>query len=120
MYLVTTNQTNYQIFRGKCKTACEALQKVMPELILVRGWYNQPEWPKNACQHWWLKTPEGVIVDPTALQFPMPHVKEFYEEFDGMCECEECGKKIHENEAQFAGRYPVCSGECYMALVGID
>ena len=117
---MTTNQTNYQIFRGKCKTACEALQKVMPELILVRGWYNQPEWPKNACQHWWLKTPEGLIVDPTALQFPMPHITEFYEEFDGMCECEECGKKIHENEAQFAGRYPVCSGECYMALVGIN
>ena len=112
--------TNYQIFRGKCKAACDALQKIMPELTLHRGWYHQPGWPRNSCQHWWLQTPEGEIVDPTALQFPDPHVKEYYEEFDGMCECEECGKEIHENDAIFAGRYPVCSGECHMRLVGLQ
>lgn len=113
------NQINYQIFRGKCKEACEALQKVMPELILVRGWYNQPEWPRTSCQHWWLKTPEGTIIDPTALQFPMPNIVGYYEEFDGICVCEECGNEVKEEDAMFAGRYPVCSGECYRALVDI-
>ena len=69
--------TNYQIFRGKCKAACDALQKIMPELTLHRGWYNQPGWDKNSCQHWWLQTPEGEIVDPPALQFHLQSLQRF-------------------------------------------
>lgn len=111
--------TNYQIFRGKCHAACIALQATLPELTLHRGWYHQPGWPKTSCQHWWLQTPQGQIIDPTSLQFPNPHIKDLYEEFNGFCECEECGTSIKEEEAIFAGRYPVCSDICYKSLVGI-
>lgn len=117
-----TPRTNYIIFRGKCYEACLALQKVLPDLELVRGWYNTPTWDRDSCQHWWLKTPQGDIVDPTALQFPNPNVKEWYEEFDGVIYCSECGEEIEytdEEEIIFMGNYPVCSDKCARSLVGI-
>lgn len=112
-------ESNYHVFRGKCKEACEALQKVIPELTLHRGWYNQPGWPKDSCHHWWLQSPEGNIVDPTMFQFPTPGLNNLYEEFNGIVECSECGKEMKEEDAHFAGRYPVCSNECYKSLVGL-
>lgn len=104
--------SNYSIFRGKCKEACEALHAVLPELRMVRGYYDgQP--------HWWLKTPEGNIVDPTALQFTIANIPDLYEEFDGYVACAECGEPTKESEAVIDGNYACCSTRCMMRLVGL-
>ena len=87
-----------------------------PELTLVRGFYHCPFWGKQ--QHWWTQYPDGTIYDPTKNQFPSKGCGE-YELFDGMCECEECGKKVKESEAIFEGRFALCSTECLFKLVGL-
>lgn len=33
--------------------------------------------------------------------------------------CAECGKLFPEGEIQWAGRYPVCSPECFGRMVGV-
>lgn len=109
--------TNYQIFRGKCKEACEALQSVLPELRMVRGHYYDAIWNRNEA-HWWLETPSGVIVDPTKHQFPTCGTGE-YVEFDGMYDCDNCGEKVEEKHLLGDGRYGFCSGKCYGHFVGV-
>ena len=117
-------KTDYQVFRGKCKEVCEHLQAVLPDLRLAKGWYNEPGWDKNSCHHWWLVSPEGTIVDPTAGQFPSKGISQLYEEFDEettLLNCYECGKEITYDQAKknSQGRYVLCSGECYGRLVGV-
>lgn len=106
-------KSNYLIFRGKCKEVCEAVQKVLPNLILIRGHYYCAQYGKQ--EHWWLKTPTGNIVDPTKLQFPDQNGE--YVEFDGNYECDHCGKVMKEEDATVIGKYIVCSLRCAHHLV---
>ena len=108
----------YTKYRGKCKELSEAFLEENPEYELVRGYYICPMW--GAQQHWWAKHTETFeIVDVTVKQFPTAGAGASYEEFDGYVACSECGKRIKEEDAQFAGRYPVCSTKCYGTLVGV-
>lgn len=108
----------YQRYRGKCKELSEALIVERPDLnlILVRGHYYDFQWGEQ--EHWWTQSPDGTIYDPTKDQFPS-RGRGIYVEFDGMCTCENCGKEVREEDAQFAGRYPCCSYECCKRLVGL-
>jgi len=106
--------TNYEKYRGKCREMSEALAKERPELQLVRGWYYDPLWGKQG--HWWCKTPEGEIVDPTKLQFPSAG-RGVYEEFDGFFECDNCGKRTAEADIVRGGTHPFCSDDCYRIFV---
>ena len=114
--------SNYQNYRGKCKEYCEELVAEDPELRMVRGFYNCPIWGKE--QHWWCEYPDGRIIDPTVKQFPswqlaLQNPQMIYEEFDGICTCDECGKKIREEDARFDSRYVFCSSTCNMRFVGL-
>lgn len=109
--------SDYQKYRGKCKEFCELEIKSNPELRLVRGHYFCPIWNRNE-QHWWCVDKNGEIIDPTSKQFPSNGYGT-YEEFDGMCACEQCGKRIPEDEMILQGRYPVCSTKCALRLVGL-
>lgn len=53
---------------GKCAELTLEMQADFPELIRVCGHYYCTGWGER--EHWWLKTPDGVIVDPTKEQFP--------------------------------------------------
>lgn len=53
---------------GTCHASCLRMQAQFPELVLRRGHYHCPL--AGPRPHWWLTTPEGAIVDPTAAQFP--------------------------------------------------
>ncbi len=53
---------------GQCAEVTEAMAVAFPELTRVRGHYYCTTWGERA--HWWLVTPTGEIVDPTAKQFP--------------------------------------------------
>jgi len=53
---------------GKCKKYVDEMKKQFPELEIQAGFYFDAVWGDR--QHWWLKTPDGEIVDPTVHQFP--------------------------------------------------
>jgi len=94
-----------------------------PELRLVRGFYHCTTWSSKQ-QQWWCEYPDGRIVDPSVKQFPDRRIAQqspqlFYEEFDGICECDECGKRILEAEARFDSNYVFCSSSCNMRFVGL-
>lgn len=108
---------DYAKFRGRCRELAEAECAADPTLRLVRGHYFCPLWGRNE-PHWWCERPNGAIVDPTAMQFPSGGLG-FYEEFDGICECSNCGKEIHESEASFESNYVFCSYKCHGQFVGV-
>ncbi len=109
-------ETDYQLFRGKCKEMSEAMVIADPTLTLVRGHYHCPVWGKQP--HWWAKKPDGTIIDPTKNQFPSRGIGE-YIEFDGMLECACCGKLMKEEDADLEGRFAFCSYECHGRFVGV-
>ena len=74
------------------------------------------QWGPQA--HWWCVKPDGTIVDPSVNQFPRPHVGE-YVEFDGFCECEECGKRVAEADAVIVSNYAFCSTQHAARFVGL-
>ena len=109
---------DYLKYRGKCKEMSEALAEEKG-YRLVRGYYNEPIWNTREAHWWCVDDATGLIHDPTAKQFPSGGINEFYEEFDGYVNCEECGKRISESEITMMGMYPVCSNECACRLVGL-
>lgn len=108
--------SDYATYRGKCKEMSEALIAADNSLSLVRGYYHCPIWGKQA--HWWVKKPDGTIIDPTKNQFPSKGLGT-YEEYDGTVECAECGKVIQEEDANIVGRYAFCSYTCHGRFVGV-
>lgn len=109
---------DYRIFRGQCWRYCQAALAKDPSLTLVRGHYLCLTWGTNE-QHWWLTRPDGTIYDPTARQFP-DWGAGIYTPFDGMIECEECGKRVKEKEATTDGHHAFCSGRCHARCVGLE
>lgn len=105
----------YKLFRGKCKELSEALVKEFPnDLKLVRGHVTDAHFGRE--QHWWTVDSWGKIHDPSKAQYPEVLG---YEEFDGICVCEQCGTKVKEEDAIFMGRFPCCSSICAKLLVGL-
>lgn len=100
--------------RGKCKEFAEAAVADNPTLRLVRGWYVDPVWGWR--EHWWTEHPDGTIHDPTSSQFPLGGVPEWYEEFQGVYPCAECGTEVPEADLVCGA---CCSGECYGRMVGV-
>lgn len=58
-------QRNKGIVRGDCARATAAMAAAFPELQRVPGYVKTPA----TVEHWWLETPTGEVVDPTASQF---------------------------------------------------
>ena len=110
------SDTDYEKYRGKCLEFCEPMAAADPTLTLVRGFYVCPF--EGKMQHWWLKKEDGTIVDPTVRQFTSKGVGCEYIEFDGYIECEQCGKRVHEDEACIDGHHAFCSNRCYGRCVG--
>ena len=107
----------YALYRGKCKEYAEKEIEKDPTLTLVRGFYHCPLWGKE--HHFWCKKPDGTIVDPTVTQFPTEGVGAEYEEYDGIVDCEECGKRVAEEDATIDGHHVFCSGRCHASCIGM-
>lgn len=101
--------------RGKCREYSEAAVAADPSLSLIRGWYVDPIWGRQ--EHWWTTRPDGTIFDPTSAQFPFGGVAEWYEEFEGVYPCMECGTEVSEETIQT--NQGCCSGRCFGRMVGI-
>ena len=108
---------DYRDFRGRCKELSEAAVAADPTLRLVRGHYFCPLWARDE-QHWWTVRPDGTVFDPSARQFPS-NGGGIYTEFDGWCECSNCGERVHESKATFHSNYVFCSYECHGRFVGV-
>lgn len=96
----------HKFCNGLCFSATSAMLKCFPELIQVKGYiFNIHDKKYN---HWWLKTIDNEIIDPTVSQFIIIGDASFikYEEY---CElkygplptgkCMDCGKNIYHNGA---------------------
>ena len=85
---------------GKCMVEVPEMNKRFPELKEVRG-FVYVEWfaghqRERKREHWWLESPDGDIIDPTAGQFPVIEQYEAYEK--GMDvrvgTCVNCGESL--------------------------
>ena len=85
---------------GECREITTQMLEYFPELQQVRGHYMCPIWGRRG--HWWLVTPNGEIVDPTAKQFPSGGLGEYLEWIDGTEEptgkCANCGEFTFKGE----------------------
>jgi len=110
-------ESNYSMFRGKCRKFCEEAIKEDPTLKIVRGHYYCYVWNTNE-PHWWTTREDGSIHDPTKLQFPSEG-NGTYTPFNGKVNCSECGIELNEEDAQFDSNYCFCSGTCQGRFVGV-
>jgi hypothetical protein len=77
--------------QGRCAEATLAMQAAFPELRRVRGHVITAGRDRP---HWWLVTPDGDIIDPTAAQF---QTLCFYQPWD-------------EAQSEPTGKCPNCGG----------
>ena len=110
-------ESNYSKYRGKCKEMVDMAIIADPSLKAIRGHYHCPVWGKQ--KHWWCVRKDGSIYDPTAKQFPSGGIAEYYEEFNGIITCDECGKHIPEDMVRIDGNYAFCSMACNARFVGL-
>lgn len=82
---------------GRCAEVTQQMAAAFPELTRVRGHYYCFAWGER--EHWWLTTPDGEIIDPTAAQFPS-RGRGHYEPWD-------------ESRPEPTGMCPNCGGYCY-------
>lgn len=90
-------QQNVSETYGRCAEVTEIMSVVFPELIRVRGHYYCPSWGQRA--HWWLVTDRGVVIDPTAEQFPSKGLG-LYQQHE-------------ESDPEPTGKCPNCGAYCY-------
>ena len=109
--------TNYEKYRGKCKEFCDQAIIDDPELTLVRGHYYCPITNRKE-MHWWTIRVDGIVYDPTKLQFASAGNGD-YIPFNGNYECAECGKLVPEEEAEIDGNYVYCSFKCHSNHIGL-
>lgn len=62
---------------GACACVTQEMKAAFPELRRVRGHYLCHTWGLRA--HWWMETPSGEVIDPTAGQFPSRGLGEYTE-----------------------------------------
>lgn len=95
--------------RGQCANMTLAMAEAFPELRRVRGHYVCPFDGRRP--HWWMVSPSGEIIDPTAEQFASCGLGE-YEEYVGpepKGHCLNCGALLFEDRG-FCNA--ACAVEC--------
>lgn len=108
---ITSHVKSSEDAYGKCEIVTLEMQQAFPELKRVKGHYYCSAWGERT--HWWLVTPDGRIVDPTASQFPSNGSGQ-YVELDPndpvpIGKCLNCGELVYEP----APREDICSYFCY-------
>lgn len=99
---------------GRCREAVVLMKQAFPELLVSRG-HVSTIWGMRA--HWWLLTPEGEVVDPTASQYPGIFEYLPWEPGDEVQvgKCMNCGEEIWEPTDSLDGPPPqksICSPKC--------
>lgn len=98
---------------GMCKEMTEAMVAAFPELRRVRGHYEP--WRGGRFPHWWCLDVDGLVIDPTVIQFvhlgPASYVEHVGLEPVG--KCLNCGDYV---PAKSEGGIDCCSKACYDAF----
>lgn len=99
---------------GKCESATLEMQQAFPELIRKRGHVEVPFRTKNP-EHWWLTTNDGLIIDPTELQFGcvLKYIKLDETLPEPVGKCLNCGEYVYPN----APNTHACCVECDEAIM---
>jgi len=98
---IEENYGTLEASMGRCKEACEHMKSVFPELQITNGFVTLA-FVGAPQMHWWLKDPEGNIVDPTKYQYCTPAIE--YEEINDdhparnyrRAKCMNCGEYYYE------------------------
>jgi hypothetical protein len=92
--------------RGQCAAVTEAMAAAFPELRRVRGFYECPI--EGRRPHWWMATRAGLIIDPTACQFPSNGIGLYVEHVgpEPTGQCLNCGSLL------FGAGLEFCNAEC--------
>ncbi len=101
-----------------CREAVATLVALCPELKAIRGQVvmkDSPDGDTRPWPHWWAVTADGVVVDPTAAQFPSQLEYRPHDESKGppTGKCPNCGGLCHNHNY-------CCSDKCereYVAYV---
>lgn len=90
---------------GQCKEITERMAAAFPELRRVRGHYVCPS--EGPQPHWWMITPDGMVLDPTKEQFASQG-QGAYEPHEGpepTGTCLNCGALVY-------GETSFCNSDC--------
>ena len=90
---------------GQCKEVTERMAAAFPELRRVRGHYVCPS--EGPQPHWWMITPDGMVLDPTKEQFASQG-QGAYEPHEGpepTGTCLNCGALVY-------GETSFCNSDC--------
>jgi hypothetical protein len=102
---------------GNCKEITMEMNKVFPELKLVRGHYYCLSWGER--EHWWLVDKDNNIIDPTAKQFPSKGRGEYIEWDKNQEEpigiCLNCGNHVYKDT--YFGSSQICSKNCEISFI---
>lgn len=97
---------------GKCEEVSKRMHGVFPELEVRFGFFMATA-PWGRRQHWWLRTSEGEIVDPTGRQHPngdlFPQSSVLYEDLTDLDDealadkvptgvCMDCGGPVYRGQ----------------------
>lgn len=97
--------SEHKICAGLCFSATSLMLQSFPELIHVRGYVYDINNRKHS--HWYLKTIDDEIIDPTAGQFVIIgdasflRYEEYFESIDGKLptgKCIDCGNMIYNDK----------------------
>jgi hypothetical protein len=107
------------LIRGLCQSAVHEMRAAFPELVPVRGHARFPS--GGRVEHWWLVTPDGAVVDPTALQFQASAEMTYEPWTPGTLvkvgRCLECGDDIFKRPQALDGlRESFCGDTCRVAF----
>lgn len=117
---LSNSHNNYLKYRGRCKELAEKLCATNNELTLVKGWYYCPYINRKE-QHWWCEDKNGVITDPSRLQFLSEGLGN-YEKYQGTFPCSNCEKEILEKDIKRElchSKYVFCDRNCYAKFAGL-
>lgn len=99
---------------GECKKYATEMAAAFPELTLVAGHVETMGWGRRG--HWWLETPSGDIVDPTARQFHGPILYSAWDPTEPvrLGKCMNCGEEIWEcvESLDKATQKGICGDRC--------
>lgn len=102
---INSYKEKHKVLAGLCFPACSLMLKDFPELTICRG-YIVDGWGKRYT-HWFLKTDNDEIIDPTISQFDYLldggnlKYEEYSEGLHGPLstgKCMDCGKLLYNNE----------------------
>ena len=96
-WIAVNKKVTYADCYGTCAETTLEMAAAFPELTRVRGHYYCVVWGERS--HWWLTTPDGEIIDPTADQFPSKgngvYVPWNDEDEEPTGKCPQCGELVY-------------------------